>query len=221
MGSSLINALTSAWVWSPAALALAVGVSPLDGEITDYASKHRPIYGSVERAKNYSDIIAFYIFPAMTLASAGLHYAYTPNVSPWYFGAFIPPTALTYVTNTLVKDGSGRLRPDGSNNQSFPSAHTAIASVLSHEVRYNIEPHTTPSNSLPISLTQEALVFTVAWARMEARKHHLSDVLAGYALGKFFSTWMRGWIFDAPQRGIVYANTNLNDDVEFGLQWSY
>ncbi len=221
IGESFINSISSPWVWSPALAALAVSISPLDGKITDYASKHHPIYGSVDRAKNYSDIVAFYIFPGLAIASGTLHYAYTPGVSPWQIGSFIPSTALTYFSNSLIKDQTGRVRPDGSNNQSFPSAHTAIASVLSHEVRFNLQPHTTPRNSLPLSIAGEALVFTVAWARMEARKHHLSDVLVGYSIGKLFATWMRGWLFNERQDAIVYANTNLHSDYQVGVKWSF
>lgn len=67
-------------------------------------------------------------------------------------------------------------RPDGSNDMSFPSGHTAsaFAAAASLQNRYGWEA------GLP---AQIAAAF-VGVARVKARKHHWYDVVAGAALGE-------------------------------------
>ena len=66
------------------------------------------------------------------------------------------------------------MRPDGSNDKSFPSGHTAFAAAASLQNRYGWEA------GLP---AQIAAAF-VGVARVKARKHHWYDVVAGAALGE-------------------------------------
>ena len=66
-------------------------------------------------------------------------------------------------------------RPDGSNRRSFPSAHTATAFAAAS----SIYRRRGPGEGVPAM----ALAGFTGLGRVEARKHHWRDVLAGAAIG--------------------------------------
>jgi membrane-associated phospholipid phosphatase len=69
-------------------------------------------------------------------------------------------------------------RPDGSDDKSFPSGHTAVAfaAVRFMDKRYGAE-------MAPYTPWLYAAAGLTGWARVEARKHRWGDVAAGAALG--------------------------------------
>ena len=79
--------------------------------------------------------------------------------------------AVTYGLKYAVK----KRRPDGSDNHSFPSAHTSMAFVAASLVmrRYGWK----------FGVPAYVLAGYVAWGRTYARKHDFWDVAAGAALG--------------------------------------
>lgn len=218
--SSFGSAATSGWFLVPGAMALAIGLTSLDKDITSFAARERPIFGSTGGARDKSDLLAFRVLPALTLTTS-IYYGTSDTASAWSLLSFLPPVLLSQGISSLVKGQTKRLRPDGSNDRSFPSGHTALAAAFGHEARSNLSPHLSSGGNLAFTLLQETLVMSVAWARMEGNKHHLSDVLAGYALGKFFAILTREWLFDEQQEAVVWGNSNLNDDFQVGLRWSF
>jgi membrane-associated phospholipid phosphatase len=85
--------------------------------------------------------------------------------------AVLVNTAYTYA----IKNAIRRLRPDGSDALSFPSGHTstqfAAATVL--QAHYGKK----------VGIPAYALASFVGASRMASKAHHLSDVVAGAALG--------------------------------------
>lgn len=82
------------------------------------------------------------------------------------------------VSNTVMaglKKITGRSRPDGADDYSFPSGHTAnsfmLATVVSRHYGWR--------KALPAY----AAASYVGASRIRSQKHHLTDVLAGAALG--------------------------------------
>ena len=76
------------------------------------------------------------------------------------------------------------MRPDGSDNKSFPSAHTAVAfaAVSFMDKRYGEQiSSVTPWLYVAAGMT--------GVARVQANKHHWRDVVAGGALGWGASQW--------------------------------
>ena len=75
----------------------------------------------------------------------------------------------------VLKFSVGRERPDGSDNQSFPSGHSAsafaTAGVLQHHYGWKV--------GVPAAL----VAGYVATARVHDNKHYLSDVIFGTAMG--------------------------------------
>jgi membrane-associated phospholipid phosphatase len=87
--------------------------------------------------------------------------------------------AATTVTAGLLKISTDRVRPDGSNANSFPSGHAgasfAAATVLDR--RYH---------SGALKWTAYGVATFVAASRVVGNHHFFSDVVAGAALGRFY-----------------------------------
>lgn len=77
-----------------------------------------------------------------------------------------------------LKHAVHKMRPDGTDNKSFPSGHTAIAfcgaTTLMHEYR-RVSPW--------IGVAGYAVAATVAVDRVRRNRHHWGDVVAGAAIG--------------------------------------
>jgi membrane-associated phospholipid phosphatase len=109
-------------------------------------------------------------------------------VGSWYWGAVRDDRRLqefgrdateSLVTATLVATGLkyavGRERPDGSNNQSFPSGHAITA--------FCFAPVVAKYGGWELGVPAYAFATVTALARVEGYHHYLSDVLAGATLG--------------------------------------
>ncbi len=84
----------------------------------------------------------------------------------------------TYAAAMVLKKSIHSTRPDGSDNEGFPSGHTALAFAAARfmDKRYGAEiANFTPWMYVAAGLT--------GVARVQANQHHWQDVLAGGALG--------------------------------------
>ena len=110
------------------------------------------------------------------------------------------------VVNTL-KTTTHVMRPDGSDNHSFPSGHTATAfmtaTMLSKEYGHNF-----PWISIGAYTTATA----TGLMRMANNKHWLSDVLTGAGIG-ILSTEVGYWIGD-----LIFKNRGINHSTATGYQ---
>ena len=86
-------------------------------------------------------------------------------------GSMIVGGGIAYGLKSIVHEN----RPDGSGNDSFPSAHTALAfsAAATLENRYGWEA------GLPAML----VATFVGVARVQAKRHHWYDAVAGAAIG--------------------------------------
>ncbi len=75
-----------------------------------------------------------------------------------------------------VKQAFPRLRPDGSDNDSFPSSHssTSFAAAATLQNRYGWK----------VGIPAQLAAAFVGVSRVQAHKHHWSDVLVGAAIGE-------------------------------------
>lgn len=80
-----------------------------------------------------------------------------------------------YAISTGLKEAFPEARPDGSDNRSFPSGHTAAA----FGAAASIYERRGAAEGIPAF----ALATFVGVARVEAHKHHWYDALAGAAIG--------------------------------------
>ena len=185
LASAAAKAARNPNTWIPAAGALLFGVTNLDNRVSDNAIDNAPIFGT--HADSASDTlrdisIASYLLTAMVAPSDSLQSRAS--------GLLVGGTTL--LADRMLVDGlktaTARERPDGSNNSSFPSGHTSLASVSVNMAAGNLAYVDMPGWA---RLTSNAALYGTAaatgWARVEAGKHYPSDVLAGYAIGSFLA----------------------------------
>ena len=80
-------------------------------------------------------------------------------------GCMALENAIGLGANELLKRLTHRMRPDGSDDKSFPSMHTALGAVNATRG------------------WQWGLTVQIGYGRMAADKHHATDVMAGAGLG--------------------------------------
>lgn len=110
------------------------------------------------------------------------------SAATWGFGALsrnqeLRQTGIAMMKGLLIdavlvaslKSAVGRSRPDGSDSRSFPSGHTSGAFTISTILARR--------HGLKAAIPAFGLATFTAVARMEDKRHYLSDVVAGAALG--------------------------------------
>ena len=66
------------------------------------------------------------------------------------------------------------------------------------------------------------LTLATAWARIEAKKHYPSDVLAGMALGHFIGAFVNDAFLDADSSPNLSLQVNPSGkDVTVAAQWQF
>jgi membrane-associated phospholipid phosphatase len=121
-----------------------------------------------------------------------------------FYKSFFSNLAVTYALKATVD----KTRPNGSDNESFPSGHSSVAFQGAAFIgkRYGMK------YGIPAYL---GATF-VAWSRVESDNHYTIDVVAGAAIGIASSL-----IFTKPYKGFVV--TPLVDNGFYGVgiskQW--
>ena len=184
--------------WVPAAGAAVFAMSGLDKPVSDWASRTNPIFGSQQAADNASDEINYLLSDAAaitTLATPG-----GDNPAEWLYaktkGVAVHALArgLTGRVTISIKEKTGRERPDNSDSFSFPSGHTTQAYASATLTSRNLDSIQLSKKSRQNSqLGIKTMAAATAWARVEAKRHYPSDVLAGAALAHFLNLF----IYDA------------------------
>lgn len=156
------------------ALPLLIGSLIVKGEDDHFRNLRNDYMPSFSR--HYDDYMQY--LPAGIML--GLKVSGVPSRSSW--GRMLASDALSCAimgaaVNTLKKT-TKVMRPDGSNNHSFPSGHTATAfmtaTMLSKEYGYK---------SPWISVGAYSMATATGLLRMANNKHWLSDVMAGAGIG--------------------------------------
>ena len=189
---SAIDAAKSPRVWVPLAGAAVFQIDGWDRKVSNWARDNTPVFGSTQSAKDWSD----YLRTASSVAYFST-VVFTPGsdeIGPWVreksqgllvgLGAI----AVTGAVTTGLKSATGRTRPNGENNESFPSGHTSHSAVLTGLAHDNLSTIDMSAGSrLALDAGLDALTIGTAWARVEAGAHFPSDTLVGMALGNFVS----------------------------------
>lgn len=194
-----LGAATAPQTWAPLVGAAVISIGDVDEDLSDWAADEQPLFGSDAGA--WSDDLrsasrAAWLLSALTARSEAL----TAKAGGVLVG--LGTFAVEDVLTDTVKDASGRERPDGSDDRSFSSGHAATAATATTLARRNLRHRDLPGwldVSLDVGLY--GLAAGTAWARVEARKHHVSDVLAGYALGHFVAAFMDEAFMRSPLAG--------------------
>jgi hypothetical protein len=208
VGTAAYNSLVSPLTWAPAVGAAFVQIGNWDHKISRWASDRTPVFGSRENADNWSNYL---------LVASGAAYGATGLLTPsgeergeWVAdkikGFIVGGAALgvAEASAVVLQRGVDRDRPDGDRH-GFPSAHAAGAASLATLAAKNIETLQLPRGAEIASDIGLGLLATgSSWARVEAKKHYPSDMLAGMAIGHFFSAFVNdAFLGIDPKRGVA------------------
>ena len=166
------------------------GVTDLDDEVSEWAAREQPLFGrgaedasdSLRNLAVGSYLLTAFIVPSDSAASRASGLA-----------VGLSTVALERGTVAGLKAVSGRTRPDGSDEASFPSGHTSMATATASMAAANmayVDAADWLLHSSRVGLY--GMAAATGWARVEAEKHYPSDVLAGYAIGSFIARFMDG-----------------------------
>ena len=192
---SAIRAAKSPYTWAPLAGAALLQVGDWDSELAEWASENTPVFGSQESARDASGFLK----DLSAAAWLGTSIA-TPSgdsSGDWLLaktkGIAVGASAigLTGGITSVVKDWSNRTRPNGSNNNSFPSGHSSSASAFATLAARNVQSIDMNANlRKTMEISFGVIAVGTAWARVEGNVHYTSDVLAGMALGHFVAAFI-------------------------------
>jgi membrane-associated phospholipid phosphatase len=186
------DAFLDVQTWLPAAAAVVFAAADLDEPVSDWATEQTPLFSSRDAARNASDYLNWAL-QAETLATV-LARPTGEVDKPWWQAKAKPlgvellaagvPSGITQGLKPLAN----RRRPDGSDNRSFPSGHATSAFSMAALSNRNLDAiNPSPGIKYPLQIGNILMASGVAWARIEGAQHFPSDVLAGTAIGHFFS----------------------------------
>jgi membrane-associated phospholipid phosphatase len=197
------NALVDPETVIPLAGALVFAVDGNDRKVSNWATKHHPIFGSEQKARNASDYLSIPL-PVEAVVTAFA----TPSgddSKDWAYsklkGMAVEGSAvlLTEGATGLMKDTINRIRPNGGG-KSMPSGHSSAAFSVAALANRNLESIPLYEGvRLPLQVGNILLATSVAWARVEGRNHYPSDVLVGAALGHFLSAFIHDAFLGLPK----------------------
>ncbi len=163
----------------------------------------------IDNASKYDTRIDDYLQYSPAAVMLGLKVAGVKGRSSW--GRMLVSDAFTVAlmasTVNLIKRTSKTMRPDGSNNHSFPSGHTATAfmcATMLHKEYGGVSPW--------YSVGAYSIATFTGVSRILNNKHWLSDVLVGAGIG-ILSTELGYFLAD-----LIFKDKGISD---FGPELPY
>lgn len=223
LGKSAVDAAGDPNTWVPAAGAMVFGVTGWDRNVSSWASRKTPVFGSRSAAKKASDTLVEVESLAMYASALGTPSGDEPL--PWVLhkaGGLVVGLVAHGVALSVtggIKNTAGRKRPDESNWESFPSGHATSAFVYASLSRRNLDATHVPP--LAREVLDGGLTLTAAaaaWARVEGEKHYPSDVLAGAAIGSFVGALFNDAFLGGPDGPVSVGVWPEHDHALLALQ---
>ncbi len=220
------NALLDPATWAPAAGALVFQIDSWDRNLTRWAAKNQPIFGSRQGADEASDYLVNALLGAYVLTGLAAPGGDKPGEWVWAklkgFGVGAGAAALTKLSTEGLKDATQRPRPDGSNRRSLPSSTSSLAAVYGSLASRNLDYLKIPRWSrLALRGGLATLVGGASWARLEGNYHYPSDVLVGAALGNFIGRFLNDAFIGPNDPNIWVRVQPASGGAMVSLQWSY
>jgi membrane-associated phospholipid phosphatase len=222
------NALFDLHTLLPAVGAVVCAAGDFDDDVADWATRHTPVFGSVEDAQKASDWLR-----ATLQVEAAVTALATPSGNAsrqWAYwkakglGVELAALGVTGGVTQLLKATTDRGRPDEPQDKtSFPSGHASGAFAAATLANRNVD---ALAVSQPLRRTVQianlGLASGTAWARLEGGRHFPSDVLAGAALGHFLSAFIHDAFLGLPDTGrfrliILPAAESTRVELSFGF----
>jgi len=202
--------------WVPLAGALVLSVGDLDEDLSDWAVRETPLFGSNSSAADASDDMRNALGIATIASALSTPGGSSPGewASSKFKGILVEASAvvLTEGATSSLKSATGRTRPNERNDSSFPSAHASGAFSFATLTSRNVDAmHLSPITRKVLRYSANTVAAATAWARVEAEKHYPTDVLVGAALGHFLTAVVHDSLMgqdETVQIGVRLDGTN-------------
>ncbi|MDF3937145.1 phosphatase PAP2 family protein [Pseudomonas citronellolis] len=193
VGDSAQRAVVDPGTWAPVAGAAVIAAGNWDHKWQKSAANHEWFFGgdanqAADRMLNISTAVS--VATALVASPKGLDNEETWS---WRGRNLALLTVDRYAVTGLVeewKEISGRDRPDGIPDDSFPSKHTAVTATHNQFTRRNLD---YIDMDPTLRFTAKAGLYTVdgltALSRVEGSKHYPTDTLVGMAVGNFVANF--------------------------------
>ena len=225
IGQSVRRAASDPAVWGPLLAATALQLGDADERLSRHLREETPLFGSTARAQQASDdwrdatgVLWFgslLLSPGPQAPADWLSLKGQLLLQQW-----LAAKTARGLTSGL-KSLTGRERPNGLNLRSFPSGHATTASAQAQLACYNLSRSGGgPAVSSGLCRAGQGAAMLTGWARVEAGMHYPSDVLAGWALGRFVTTAAEAWMGDGETIPRVDLQA-LGDDWLLSLRWQF
>jgi len=168
---SSLDAVSDPNVWGSLLAAALMQIDDLDRELSDQLRENTPLFGSASDANSDS---------ADLRSLTSLAYTSTALFSPWpeqqglrtkvrvLSAEWIAVQSTRYATSA-IKQLSGRDRPNGRDDKSFPSGHTSRAVIQAQMANLNVDYLAVDSElKQGMKWTFNGLAALTGWARIEA-----------------------------------------------------
>jgi len=202
------DALFDAETLVPLAGAAVFAIDDYDNRASEWAVKHTPVFGSVSAAGDASNCLKDVLLTEAIVT--GISTPSGDSLDEWLPAKLkvaaveVGAVAAVYSGTDLIKDLTDRQRPDRSGDTSFPSGHASAAAAYATLSNRNLGYIDFPDDVRPVlGVANTLLVMSVGWARVEAARHHPSDVLVGMALGHFLAAFIHDGLLNLPEDGRV------------------
>jgi len=226
VGKAALNAGLEPGTWAPALGASVFQIGSLDRNLSHWASKHTPIFGSQTSADTASDVLN-----GVSEGTCAITALVTPSgeqSGDWALNKAkgltvdITAVALTSGITSGLKSAVNRTRPTGSG-QSFPSGHASNTSVCDTLSARNVDCLSIPDGArLGLDIGFTALTVSTAWARVEAKQHYPSDVLAGMALGHFLGAFINdAFLGTEISKKFFFSVEPSKKDIYCSMHWAF
>lgn len=188
--------------WLPLGAAAAVALSGRDHAWSESLARRQPLFGSdaADTSDDLRDLTTVAWLVTAVAAPVTPHRTRLRRLAVGA-GAILAEGALT----TALKEVVGRERPNGRNDRSFPSGHAAQAASRAALAMHNLDAFELPRwGRTAARVGLFGVAAGASLARVEAGKHHLVDVLAGYALGNFISGVAQRAFVQSPGTSVTF-----------------
>ena len=201
-------------------------IDDFDHRTSDWAREHTPIFGSQHNAEEWSDdlrtasVFAHYISIVATPSGDGLG-EWLANKAK---GTLVDAAAVaaTGAGTQSLKSAAGRTRPNGADDESFPSGHTSSSAVHTRLASRNLRSIDMPAGArTTLDVGLYALTIGTSWSRIEAGWHFPADTMFSMALGNFMASFVNDAFLglDSGSSSLTVAATPDGAMVQWRMRW--
>jgi hypothetical protein len=216
--TAAVRAATDPLTWAPVAAAGVLAATGADEEWSEEIVDHAPLFGAdSEDASVHLRNLTYAAYVITALATPG-----DGTPSGW-FGAKlrgletgVAALSLEGIASEGLKSLTGRERPDGENDRSFPSGHAGQSSAAASLAVANLDYLDLPGwMHDAAAVTFYGMAAGSGWARVESERHYLTDSLFGFALGHFLARFVEEAFLESGGREVSVASVPVTDGLAF------